>query len=84
MKVTSVGAAMLLLIVGNLVAVLSDALIKSVGNEVPVFQFVFYRQLSAVMMLLPVYLLTKQAPLMEGFKWHAVRAHGGRAPGAPL
>lgn len=61
MKVTSVGAAMLLLIVGNLVAVLSDALIKSVGNEVPVFQFVFYRQLSAVMMLLPVYLLTKQA-----------------------
>ncbi|MEL7437599.1 MAG: DMT family transporter [Pseudomonadota bacterium] len=75
MKVTSVGAAMLLLIVGNLVAVLSDALIKSVGNEVPVFQFVFYRQLSAVMMLLPVYLLTKQAPLMEGFKWHAVRAH---------
>ncbi|PHJ41674.1 DMT family transporter [Vibrio sp. PID17_43] len=75
MKVTSVGVAMLLLIVGNLVAVLSDALIKSVGNEVPVFQFVFYRQLSAVMMLLPVYLLTKQAPLMEGFKWHAVRAH---------
>ncbi|MGR5068266.1 DMT family transporter [Vibrio alfacsensis] len=75
MKVTSVGVAMLLLIVGNLVAVLSDALIKSIGNEVPVFQFVFYRQLSAVMMLLPVYLLTKQAPLMEGFKWHAVRAH---------
>ncbi|MGR5243719.1 DMT family transporter [Vibrio alfacsensis] len=75
MKVTSVGVAMLLLIVGNLVAVLSDALIKSVGNEVPVFQFVFYRQLSAVMMLLPVYLLTKQTPLMEGFKWHAVRAH---------
>ncbi|WP_322804996.1 DMT family transporter [Vibrio alfacsensis] len=75
MKVTSVGAAMLLLIVGNLIAVLSDALIKSVGNEVPIFQFVFYRQLSAVMILLPVYLLTKQSPLMEGFKWHAVRAH---------
>lgn len=75
MKVTSVGAAMLLLIVGNLIAVLSDALIKSVGNEVPIFQFVFYRQLSAVMILLPVYLLTKQNPLMEGFKWHAVRAH---------
>lgn len=75
MKVTSVGAAMLLLIVGNLIAVLSDALIKSVGNEVPIFQFVFYRQLSAVMILLPVFLLTKQSPLMEGFKWHAVRAH---------
>ncbi len=39
MKVTSVGAAMLLLIVGNLIAVLSDSLIKSVANEVPMFQF---------------------------------------------
>ncbi len=42
MKVTSVGAAMLLLIVGNLIAVLSDSLIKSVANEVPMFQFVFF------------------------------------------
>ncbi len=75
MKVTSVGAAMLLLIVGNLIAVLSDSLIKSVGNEVPIFQFVFFRQISAVLFLLPVYLLTKNAPFLEGFKWHAVRAH---------
>jgi len=74
-KVTSVGAAMLLLIVGNLIAVLSDSLIKSVGNEVPIFQFVFFRQISAVLFLLPVYLLTKNAPFLEGFKWHAVRAH---------
>lgn len=60
MKVTSVGAAMLLLIVGNLIAVLSDSLIKSVGNEVPIFQFVFFRQISAVLFLLPVCLLTKR------------------------
>ncbi|WP_335926436.1 DMT family transporter [Vibrio parahaemolyticus] len=75
MKVTSVGAAMLLLIVGNLIAVLSDSLIKSVANEVPMFQFVFFRQISAVMFLLPVCLLAKQTNFMEGFKWHAVRAH---------
>ncbi|MCV5231689.1 hypothetical protein OFC56_31515, partial [Escherichia coli] len=62
MKVTSVGAAMLLLIVGNLIAVLSDSLIKSVGSEVPSFQFVFFRQISAVLFLLPVDLLTKNAP----------------------
>jgi len=74
-KVTSVGAAMLLLIVGNFIAVLSDSLIKSVGNEVPIFQFVFFRQISAVLFLLPVYLITKKAPFLEGFKWHAVRAH---------
>ncbi len=75
MKVTSVGAAMLLLIVGNLIAVLSDSLIKSVGNEVPIFQFVFFRQISAVLFLLPVCLLTKKTHFLEGFKWHAVRAH---------
>ncbi len=66
MKVTSVGAAMLLLIVGNLIAVLSDSLIKSVGNEVPIFQFVFFRQISAVLFLLPVYLLTKMRLFLKG------------------
>ncbi|MCV5975417.1 DMT family transporter, partial [Escherichia coli] len=36
---------------------------------------VFFRQISAVMFLLPVCLLAKQTNFMEGFKWHAVRAH---------
>ncbi|AEX23773.1 MULTISPECIES: DMT family transporter [Vibrio] len=75
MKVTSVGAAMLLLIVGNLIAVISDALIKSVGNDVPVFQFVLFRQVSAVLFLLPFCLLSRPTHFMEGFKWHAIRAH---------
>ncbi|MBR9787579.1 MAG: DMT family transporter [Vibrionaceae bacterium] len=75
MKVTSVGSAMLLLIVGNLIAVISDALIKSVGNEVPVFQFVLFRQVSAVLFLLPFCLLSRPTHFMEGFKWHAIRAH---------
>jgi drug/metabolite transporter (DMT)-like permease len=74
-KVTSVGAAMLLLIVGNLIAVISDALIKSVGNDVPVFQFVLFRQVSAVLFLLPFCLLSRPTHFMEGFKWHAIRAH---------
>ncbi|MDF2152980.1 DMT family transporter [Vibrio sp. CAU 1672] len=75
MKITSVGTAMLLLVVGNLVAVLSDALMKSVSNDVAAFQFVFFRQLSAVVFLLPVYLLTKPVPFRHGLKWHIVRAH---------
>ncbi|MGP8306174.1 DMT family transporter [Vibrio sp. YIC-376] len=75
MKVTSVGAAMLLLIVGNLIAVMSDSLIKVVGNEVPVFQFVLFRQISAVLFLLPFCLLDRPTYFMEGFKWHAIRAH---------
>lgn len=75
MKVTSVGAAMLLLIFGNLIAVISDALIKSVGNEVPVFQFVLFRQVSAVLFLLPFCLFNRPNLFMQGFKWHAIRAH---------
>ncbi|MEF1310584.1 DMT family transporter [Vibrio mytili] len=75
MKITSVGAAMLLLIIGNLIAVVSDSLIKSVGNDVPVFQFVLFRQISAVLLLLPFCFFAKSTRLMEGFKWHAIRAH---------
>lgn len=66
---------MLLLIVGNLIAVISDSLIKSVGNEVPVFQFVLFRQVSAVLFLLPFWLFSRPVHFMEGFKWHAIRAH---------
>ncbi|CAH0530877.1 hypothetical protein CTH30272_03222 [Allocatenococcus thiocycli] len=66
---------MLLLIFGNLIAVISDALIKSVGNEVPVFQFVLFRQVSAVLFLLPFCLFNRPSQLMHGFKWHAIRAH---------
>ncbi|MFA0440371.1 hypothetical protein BCU70_19595 [Vibrio sp. 10N.286.49.C2] len=75
MKSMSVGTAMLLLVFGNQIAILSDALIKSVGNDVAVFQFVLFRQLSAVLILLPLFLLSKPKNLTEGIKWHAVRAH---------
>ncbi len=66
---------MLLLIVGNLVAIVSDSLIKSVGNDVPVFQFVLFRQVSAVLFLLPFCLVNRTTHFMEGFKWHVIRAH---------
>lgn len=75
MKPMSVGVAMLLLVFGNQIAILSDALIKSVGNEVAVFQFVFFRQLSAVLILLPFFLWSRPHNVYEGIKWHAVRAH---------
>ncbi|MGR5176493.1 DMT family transporter [Vibrio parahaemolyticus] len=75
MKTMSVGVAMLLLVVGNQIAVLSDALIKSVSSDVAVFQFVFFRQLSAVLILLPFFLLSKPKNLTVGIRWHIVRAH---------
>ncbi|MGF1777936.1 DMT family transporter [Vibrio nomapromontoriensis] len=75
MKTMSVTTAMLLLVFGNQIAILSDAMIKSVGNDVAVFQFVFFRQISAVLLLLPLFLLSKPKNLTAGLKWHIVRAH---------
>ncbi|OAN13140.1 hypothetical protein A3K86_15885 [Photobacterium jeanii] len=71
----SVGYAMMLLILGNIIAVFSDALIKTLDDGVPVFQFVFFRQLSAVCIVLPFCLKSSRAELTAGLKWHALRAH---------
>ncbi|UIP30210.1 DMT family transporter [Photobacterium sp. TLY01] len=71
----SVGLAMILLIVGNLIAVCSDAMIKSLGDETAIFQFVFFRQLTAVAILAPFCIGTKKADFFAGFKWHALRGH---------
>ncbi|UXI02589.1 DMT family transporter [Photobacterium sp. TY1-4] len=75
MPVMSVGVAMTLLVVGNLIAVFSDALVKTLGEDVAVFQFVFFRQITAVLILLPFCLHRGRAGLMDGLKWHTLRAH---------
>lgn len=68
--------AILLLVVGNNVAILSDSLIKLMdGLEAP-FQFVFMRQASALLMLIPVALWLKRPVTPTGsLRWHVVRAH---------
>ncbi|CAK3531947.1 S-adenosylmethionine uptake transporter [Vibrio crassostreae] len=71
----SVGMAMSLLIVGNLIAVFSDALIKTLGEDIAVFQFVFFRQLTAVLILLPFCFSVSKKSFTDGLKWHALRAH---------
>ncbi|UTV29016.1 DMT family transporter [Photobacterium atrarenae] len=75
MPAMSVGFAMTLLVVGNLIAVFSDALVKTLGEDVAVFQFVLYRQVTAVMILLPFCLKQGKSGLMDGLKWHTLRAH---------
>ncbi|AMN68130.1 DMT family transporter [Psychrobacter sp. P11G5] len=71
----SVGFAMILLVLGNMVAILSDALIKDLPAGTAVYQFVLFRQLTAVLMLLPFCFLNKQAKLFSNIKWHFVRGH---------
>ena len=71
----SVGLAMILLIIGNIVAVFSDALIKTLSEDIAVYQFVFFRQLTAVLLLIPFCLTSSRNSLVDGLKWHAVRGH---------
>ena len=71
----SVGLAMTLLIVGNVIAVFSDALIKTLSEDAAVYQFVFFRQLTAVLLLIPFCLKSSRESLVDGLKWHAVRGH---------
>lgn len=71
----SVGSAMILLVIGNLIAVFSDALIKTLSQDVAVYQFVLFRQISAVAILLPLCFFTSKAPLLPGLKWHILRGH---------
>jgi len=71
----SVGLAMTLLIIGNVIAVFSDALIKTLSEDIAVYQFVFFRQLTAVLLLIPFCLTSSKKSLVDGLKWHAVRGH---------
>ena len=75
MPAMSVGFAMTLLVIGNIVAVFSDALIKTLTTDVAVYQFVFFRQLTAVLLLLPFCLKLGTAGLRDGLKWHVLRGH---------
>ncbi|MDX2322345.1 MAG: DMT family transporter [Moritella sp.] len=71
----TVGLAMTLLIVGNVIAVFSDSLIKTLSEDTAVYQFVFFRQLTAVLFLIPFCLTSNRKSLVDGLKWHAVRGH---------
>ncbi len=71
----SLVSAILLLVLGNNVVILSDSLIKLLDGFEAHFQFVLYRQLSATLMLLPVMLFFKRPLLPKKLRWHATRAH---------
>lgn len=77
MRTISVGLAMTLLVIGNLSATFSDALVKTMegGPDGAIFQFALFRQLSAVLILIPFCLTAPAKNLTKGLKWHALRAH---------
>lgn len=71
----TVNSALILLVAGNAMAVVSDVFIKVMGDGAPLFQFVFLRSLLTLVLLLPLYRQIDHRRLFEGFRVHAFRSH---------
>ncbi|WP_290652490.1 DMT family transporter [Aquisalimonas sp.] len=71
----TVHSAIILLVIGNLLAIFSDAIIKWQGGEIPVLQFVFMRLLCTLAVLAPLLPLIDRDNLFRGTRIHLLRAH---------
>lgn len=71
----TINSAILLLIIGNAMAIVSDVFIKLMEPQAPVFQFAFLRSLITVALLMPLLKKADYRCLFEGAAVHAVRSH---------
>lgn len=71
----TVNSAILLLVIGNAMALISDVFIKLLGSDTPVFQFVFLRCMITLLLLVPLYRQIDRSHLFEGLGIHTLRAH---------
>lgn len=71
----TVNSAILLLVIGNAMAIISDVFIKLMEPGAPIFQFAFLRCIITLLLLLPLAGQLNRKHLFTGFKVHAVRAH---------
>jgi drug/metabolite transporter (DMT)-like permease len=70
----TVNSAMLLLILGNALALVSDVYIKILPEGAPVFQFIFIRTLITTPLLLLMYRMINLDAFFDGWRMHALRA----------
>lgn len=76
MKLEATYFAILLLIMGNLFASLSDVAVKLLNGEISTFQYIFIRQLLSVIVIGPLWIqLTKQQRQIHTPMLHIARAH---------
>lgn len=71
----TINSAILLLIIGNAMAIVSDVFIKLMEPQAPVFQFAFLRNLITVLLLVPLLKRSEYGRLFEGIVVHAIRSH---------
>jgi len=74
MPVTTTRRAILLLITGNALALISDVFVKMMGSDAPVFQFIFMRTALTLVLLLPFYKQFSSEKPFAGLKIHTIRA----------
>lgn len=71
----TVNSAILLLVIGNAMALVSDVFIKLLEPGAPILQFAFLRCLITLMFLIPLARKIDRTNLFAGIKVHAIRAH---------
>jgi len=71
----TVNSAILLLVLGNAMALVSDVFIKLMEPGAPIFQFAFVRCMLTLVLLLPLARKIDRNNLFSGIKIHAMRAH---------
>ncbi|MEX1197946.1 MAG: DMT family transporter [Pseudohongiellaceae bacterium] len=72
---TTINSALLLLVLGNAMAVVSDVFVKVIGSGAPVFQFIFVRSLITLLLLLPFLRQLDRSGFFSGFGVHLLRSH---------
>lgn len=71
----TVNSAILLLVIGNAMALISDVFIKAMEPGTSIIQFAFLRCLITLIFLLPMIGQLDRKRLFAGVKVHAIRAH---------
>lgn len=71
----TVNSAILLLVIGNAMALISDVFIKLLEPGAPIFQFAFLRCVITLVLLLPLAGQLNRKALFAGAKIHTLRAH---------
>jgi drug/metabolite transporter (DMT)-like permease len=66
--------AILLLVAGNFMAIISDVVVKIMGSDAPIFQHIFVRTLVILALLLPMYQQFDWLTPLAGLKFHLLRA----------
>jgi drug/metabolite transporter (DMT)-like permease len=73
----TVNSAIVILIIGNLMAVISDVIIKAASEDIALFQFVAMRLVCTILLLLPFWRMMDRDNFFAGTRIHLVRAHLG-------